>query len=39
MTELLAAGTDDELFTIFALIVTPIMVYLCICSFLRRMHM
>lgn len=32
---LLTAGTDDEIFTILGLIVTPLMVYLCILSVLN----
>lgn len=32
---LLTAGTDDEIFTILGLIVTPLMVYLCILNVLN----
>lgn len=32
---LLTVGTDDEIFTILGLIVTPLMVYLCILNVLN----
>lgn len=32
---LLTSGTDDEIFTILGLIVTPLMVYLCILNVLN----